>query len=44
MRIINGLSDEDRLIFLLRQLGELQFKQIASALEIMIQLLGSGGL
>ena len=34
MRIINGLSDEDRLIFLLRQLGELQFKQIACALEI----------
>ena len=34
MRIINGLSNEDRLIFLLRQLGELQFKQIASTLKI----------
>ena len=34
MRIINELNAEDRLLFLLREFGELQFKQIACALEI----------
>ena len=34
MRIINELSTEDRLLFLLREFGELQFKQIASALDM----------
>ena len=34
VRIINELNNEDRLIFLLRQFGELDFKQIARTTEM----------